>query len=180
MYPYEHLMQKHLLYEYPTLGILLVLPPWVMSFLQPLGFIYHGRTNLISWSVTAPQSYGRAQLPLLSQQPRQISDRRSAGRSAPASRVCSSSVCPFCCSNTAKKQWRSPKSHGNICISDPCQTSLRSKLRWALWNYDTMLWVSSHLAVPGEVLPGLLSMIQSHFHKLLQPRKMPGCISAVA
>lgn len=152
MYPYEHLMQKHLLYKYPTLGILLVLPPWVMSFLQPLGFIYHGRTNLISWSVTAPQSYGRAQLPLLSQQPRQISDRRSTGRSAPASRVCSSS----------------------------CQTSLRSKLRWALWNYDTMLWVSSHLAIPGEVLPGLLSMIQSCFHKLLQPRKMPGCISAMA
>lgn len=68
MYTYEHLMQKHLLYKYTTLGILFVLPPWVMSFLQPLGFIYHGRTNPISLSVTVPWTYRRAQLPLLSWQ----------------------------------------------------------------------------------------------------------------
>lgn len=113
MYPYEHLMQKHLLYKYPTLGILLVLPPWVMSYQQPMGFIYHGSTNPISLSVTITQTYGRAQLPFLSQQSRQISDKAQRDQYLIMSLL-------FLLLQHCKRQQRSPNPHGNIYISDPC------------------------------------------------------------
>lgn len=131
MYPYEHLMQKHLLYKYPTLGILLVLPPWVMSYQQPMGFIYHGSTNPISlpvnynpdlWENSAPILVQAVQADLRQMQPREISTWSWA--------------CSSCCSNT-KRQQRSPNPHGNICISDPCTSmpdTLSSKRRWALWK----------------------------------------------
>lgn len=160
MYPYEHLMQKHLLYKYPAPGILLVLPPWVMSFLQPLGFIYHGRTNSISLSVAVPQTYGRAQLPLLSQQSRQIS-------------TCIMSLLLLLLQH-CKRQWRSPRLHGNVCISDPCQTILSSKLRWALRKWWQYALTKFSFGSPRRSAARFgFHDPEPHLHKSTQPRKMP-------
>lgn len=157
MHPYEHLMQKRLLYKYPRLGILLVLPPNEIPAAHRIYLTWNNKTHFLVCNYNPDLLESLAHILL----------HRSLGKTDVRKLSTCFRVCSFCCSNTAKSSEDLPVPMGIFSFEIQAQvhqTSLKQRRAW---------WKCRQYALSKFSSGNPRSAARVGFHDPEQPSKAP-------